>query len=204
MLSFFPKKHVENWLKRDRKVMNKGEFIMSPGEQLVYILVKGTAQIFHLHPDGKECVIGLAMPGECIGILELFSQREQKRFTKALTQTEVIALTFDEVKKVITETPELSMFLLHYVTERLEETLEILEQVAYGKVEERLLFLLNKLAEKDQSQGEFIRLPDYLTHRDLAGMIASTRETVTFLMNKFLQVGTLVQIDKTLWLRISE
>ena len=43
----------------------------SPDEKNVHIIVEGTAQIFHLHPDGKECVIGLMMPGDCIGLLDI-------------------------------------------------------------------------------------------------------------------------------------
>ncbi|TCS93617.1 Crp/Fnr family transcriptional regulator [Hazenella coriacea] len=202
-LSFFPAPIVHNWLHhKPRKSLKKGEYIMSPtDEKRVYLLTEGTAQLFHIHPDGKECVIDLLKPGEAIGLLEIFSEREAKRFARALTPVEVIPLLTTEVKQVITDHPSLAFQLLHYVTEQLEETIDILEQVAYGKVEERLLFLLYKLTSTAESKEGYSLLPDYLTHRDLAGMIASTRETVTFIMNKWLHEGVIMEKEHRLWIK---
>lgn len=191
----------QNWFQKKRIHYKKGECMKSPDEKNVYIIVEGTAQIFHLHPDGKECVIGLIMPGDCIGLLDIFSDGEQSRFARAMTDVQAILLSVSEVEKVIRSTPELAIQLIRYLAEQLEETYDILEQVAYGKVEERLLFLLKKLANKQGEEGELAPLPAFLTHRDLAGMIGSTRETVTFLLNKFIHDGVILDRNDGLWLR---
>lgn len=205
-LSFFPPPIVNHWLQhKPRKSLKKGVYIMSPSdEKRVYLLTKGTAQLFHIHPDGKECVIDLLKPGEAIGLLDIFSDREAKRFARALTPVEVIPLPPIEVKEVIHDHPTLAFRLLHYITEQLEETIDILEQVAYGKVEERLLFLLHKLTSTKETREGYALLPNFLTHRDLAGMIASTRETVTFIMNKWLHEGLIIQKEQRLWIKKNE
>ncbi len=91
----------------------------SPDEKNVYIIVEGTAQIFHLHPDGKECVIGLIMPGDCIGLLDIFSDGEQSRFARAMTDVQAILLSVSEVEKVIRSTPKLAIQLIRYLAERI-------------------------------------------------------------------------------------
>lgn len=202
LLSFIPQEILHDWLNRPRRVFKKGEYILAPGdEKAVYILMDGTAQLFHLHPNGKECVIDLLGPGECVGLPDLFSKRDPKRFARALTRTDLIPLTIAEVRETVMQHPSLAVNLLEYITEQLEETWDILEQVAYGKVEERLRFLLNKWADPEREEKGYFPLPDYLTHRDLAGMIASTRETVTFLMNKLLHEGVVMQKENRLWLK---
>ena len=70
-----------------------------------------------------------------------------------------------------------------------------MSQVAYGKVEERLLFLLSNLANKEHSREGYHPIDVSITHQDLAGMIGSTRETVTLLMSK-LTNKKLVKIEK--------
>lgn len=191
---YVPEKMLDQWLSQPLITFHKGEFIISPGEKMVYVIMEGTTQVLQIHPDGKECIIALVQQGECLGITELFSKREQKRFVRALTRVKVIALPIEQLEVTILQTPKLAQHLFTYLSERLEETFAILEQVAYGKVEERLLFTLKKLTANDENVTKAYRpIPAYLTHRDLAGMIGSTRETVTFIINKLLHQGVIIQ-----------
>ncbi|WP_332648715.1 Crp/Fnr family transcriptional regulator [Lysinibacillus sp. 54212] len=204
IVSLFPPTQIEKWkAQKSITTFKKGDFILMPGQlsDSVYLILEGHARIFHVHLEGKECVLGILSQGDFIDLLKIFSDRESQLFAKALTEAKVIVLNKDEVKKEIQQNPELLMTLLYYFSNRLQETVEILEQVAYGKVEERLLFLLNKLANKEGEDQEWFPLPEFLTHSNLAGMIASTRETVTFILNKFIQTGTVKQEDQRIWIK---
>lgn len=76
----------------------------------------------------------------------------------------------------------------------------ILEQVAYDKVEERLIQALQRLIDLEKEEKGWYPLPKDITHKDMAGMIAITRKTVTFLLNKFLQSGMVRNKNKRLWI----
>lgn len=202
LAQFIRNETMTQWYNQQTYTFQKGELIVSPGEKVIYVIVEGVAQIFQLHPDGKECIIDLVDEGKCLGIIEMFSKREHQRFVRALTQVKVISLPIVELKQIIAQTPKLAFHLLQHVSERLEETFEILEQVAYGKVEERLLFALKKLTASDEAHtAQYDPIPSYLKHRDLAGMIGSTRETVTFIMNKLIHEGIIIERDNRLWLK---
>ncbi|MBO8172111.1 MAG: Crp/Fnr family transcriptional regulator [Bacillaceae bacterium] len=203
-LHLFPEECVREWMQHGRKQhFKKGEYIQVPGKQenQVFLMVEGFARIFHLNINGKECVLGVIQEGDFIDLLHVFTDRESRLFARALTDVEVIVLSRGEVKQAVRETPELSMALLHYLSNRLEETIEVLEQVAYEKVEERLLFQLKKLADPSREENGWLPLPPFVTHKDLAGMIASTRETVTFLLNKLTHSGEIRQLDRCIWIR---
>ncbi|MFT9846799.1 Crp/Fnr family transcriptional regulator [Aneurinibacillus sp. REN35] len=204
IVHLFSPSRIDNWKsKKNYYTFKKGDFICTPGQRsdAVYFIVEGHARIFHLHLEGKECVLGILSEGDFIDLLQVFSDRESQLFAKALTDVKVLSIPKSEVKNEVQQNKELSMTLLYYFTNRLQETIEILEQVAYGKVEERLLFLLEKLANKSESDQEWYPLPEFITHKNLAGMIASTRETVTFLLNKFIQINKVKQEEQRLWLK---
>ncbi|MFA8439438.1 Crp/Fnr family transcriptional regulator [Pueribacillus sp. YX66] len=194
-----PEEKTKHWMNQEAHLYEKGEYMLSPGESAIYVILKGTAQIFQLHPDGKECVIDIASKGECIGLIEFISEREPQRFVRAMTPVRAVVLPKKEVKQMIKSSSEVALQLLRYTANKLEETFDILQQVAYGKVEERLLFTLKKLAIKNEDSAKtYYEIPLFLTHKDLAGMIGSTRETVTFLINKLLNEGELIQRNQTL------
>nr|WP_282597675.1 helix-turn-helix domain-containing protein [Bacillus sp. REN3] len=81
----------------------------------------------------------------------------------------------------------------------MQEVVQILEQVAYDKVEERLIRAFHRLMDPTNERNGWYPLPPYITHKDIAGMIASTRETVTFLINKLIQSGVLKNEENRLW-----
>lgn len=205
MIHLFPEAWIKQWtLDSKEKLFKKGEYITIPGRESdhVYLIMEGNARIFHLHLDGKECVLGLISPGDFLNWLDVFTEQEGDTFSKALTDVIAVAIPKSEMKQVVAEHPDLAMQLLRHVALRLKETMEILEQVAYGKVEERLLFLFKKLANPLVGKEGWYPLPDFLTHKDIAGMIASTRETVTFILSKLQQDGVVLQKENRIWIRL--
>lgn len=203
-LQLFPETIRREWLNRPQKSFAKGQMIVTPGDSpaYLYLIVAGNARLFHLHLDGKECTLDILSAGDFINWLNLFIDREKESFCRALTDVTVVSVPKKEIFAVIESTPPgLAMSLLKDMALRLQETTAILEQVAYGKVEERIVFLFEKLTEGRGQAGECVPLPPFLTHKDLAGMIGSTRETVTFLLNKLQQEGVVVQKDNQLLFR---
>ncbi|TCT19991.1 Crp-like helix-turn-helix protein [Melghiribacillus thermohalophilus] len=147
-------------------------------------------------------MLGVLSKGDFLDIFNIFTERDSQLFARALTDVEVVSIPLKEVSQTVEQNPELAMTLLKFFSNRLLETVEILEQVAYSKVEERLIFLLRNLSSTTDSRGQWHPIPHYLTHKDLAGMIASTRETVTFLLNKLSQTGQIKQEDQRIWVKL--
>lgn len=204
MINLFRKSTIEGWKSKGKVfTFKKGDFICTPGQlsATVYLITAGHARVFHIHPEGKECVLDVLSKGDFIDLLHVFSDRESQLFSKALTEVKAISIPKDEIKNEIQQNGELAMAFLHYFSNQIQDTIEVLEQVAYGKVEERLLFLLNKLANNSEIDGEWYPLPAFITHKDLAGMIASTRETVTFLINKLIQTRKVKQNHNRIWVK---
>ncbi|MBF8982428.1 Crp/Fnr family transcriptional regulator [Lutibacter sp. B2] len=207
IIDLFPHDCIEEWMNNGKEItFKKGELITTAGKLTkdVYLIKKGDAHVFHIHADGKECVIGLLSSGDFIELLDIFTEKESNLFTKALTEVTVVAISKEKVRKIVEKTSSLAMALLDHFSYRLQEMAEILMHVAYGKVEERLVFLLKKLVDPYKEEDGWGPIPAYITHKDMAGMVASTRETVTVLINKLIQVGVIRQYKNKIWIRLKE
>lgn len=206
-VKLFPQKCIDEWMNQGEEFnFKKGEVITRLGKlkNKVYLIKKGSVSIFHIHVDGKECIIGLLSSGECINLFDIFKEKESSMIFKALTEVTVVAIQKEKVRKKVEETPTLAMELLSHFSCKLQEMVEVLAQVAYGKVEERLIFLFKKLAIPMNTENGWCPISCSITHQDIAGMVGSTRETVTVLINKLIQFGIIRQDEDRIWIKLKE
>lgn len=195
---------VKDWMNEGKEIMFKrGDAIIKPQSlsNYIYLIKEGNANIFHMHEDGKECVVGILSKGDFIHMLDIFTEKNSEVLAKALTDVKILAIHKDQIRKVVKEDSKLSMELLCNFSLRLQEMIEILSQIAYGKVEERLLFLLKRLADRNKEQEGWLPISVSITHQEMAGMVASTRETVTLLINKLIQKGLIRQYNNRIWIK---
>lgn len=198
---------IKKWISKGTKnQVKKGDLLLTAGQpsEWVYYLETGKATLYYNHFDGKECIFSLLSSHDFINFPDIFSDQESFLYCKALTDLNVIRISKDQILQDIAQDPSLGLSLLKFFANRHQDLLEVLTQVAYGKVEERLIFCLRKLIDSSDRDGEWYPLPQDLTHKDIAGMIASTRETVTVLLNKLIKAKILRLHNHCLWIRISE
>lgn len=206
-VELFPQKCIDEWMNQGEEFnFKKGEVITRFGQlkDKVYLIKKGSVSVYHIHVDGKECIIGLLSTGEFINLFDVFTEKESSMVFKALTEITVVAIHKEKVRKNVGETPTLAMELLNHFSCKLQEMVEVLAQVAYGKVEERLIFLFKKLAIPMNAENGWCPLSCTITHQDIAGMVGSTRETVTVLINKLIQFGIIRQYEDRIWIKSEE
>lgn len=197
----FNKSWLMKWQDGMRHTFKRGENISYPKkiDNELYLVVSGNVSIGHLHEDGKECVLGILSVNDFIDLPSAFSDKESEVYATALTDVVVVKVPKKEIINKVTETPELSHQLLTYFSNQLQDVVMILEQVAYDRVEDRLIHAFHRLIDPTYNKNGWYPLPPYMTHKDIAGMIASTRETVTFLINKLIQSGVLKNEENRLW-----
>lgn len=202
VIHLFDRARVAQWKNNQIYQFKKGEQITYPGKLTneIYFIIDGNARIFHMHPDGKECVLGLLRSGDFIDLSSAFTNQVSDAYSIALTEVSVVKIRTEEIREEVVKTPDLALALLQLFSNQLRDVVQILEQVAYEKVEERLINLLKKLMDPENEVNGWYPLPPFITHKDIAGMIASTRETVTFLINKLSQSEILRNENSRLWI----
>lgn len=173
---------------RNVTTIKSGQFIPMQSHE-VFIVCRGIVQLSTLYPNGDEGILGLICPSMPFGIP--LSQ---------LTPYEAIALTDVVLMRVhimeIEQSPRLAQSLFKELLRRLQQTEMLLAIAGYRRVDDRLRQLLELLRqETGQVTPLGIRLSVRLTHQQIAGLIGTTRVTVTRLLREFRDEG---------WLRVDE
>ena len=65
-----------------------------------------------------------------------------------------------------------------------------------------MIFLFKKLIDFRQKNNGWYPISVSLTHKDMAGMIGSSRETVTMTLNKLLKDGVIKRLENIIWIQL--
>jgi CRP-like cAMP-binding protein len=174
---------------RNVSTIKGGQFIvMKPQE--VLIVCRGLVQLSTLYPNGDEGLLGLV--GSSMPFGAPFSQLNPY---EAIALTDVVLMRVHIIE--IEQSPRLAQSLFRELMRRLQQAETLLAIAGYRRVDDRLRQLLELLRQEiGQVTPQGVRLSVRLTHQQLAGLIGTTRVTVTRLLREFRDQG-LISIDQT-------
>jgi CRP/FNR family cyclic AMP-dependent transcriptional regulator len=95
------------------------------------------------------------------------------------------------LERLVRENPDVGLRMIRVLSERLRMCETRLEDIGLKDVPARLASLVLQLAESEGVMNpEGPRIPTHYTHRQLATMIGSSRESVTRAFTKLQRAGT--------------
>lgn len=170
---------------------SKGQIIFEqddPGEAM-FLVQSGQVRLNRIDPSGKELVLAILGPGNFFGEMAVLDGGG--RSSNAVAQTNLTLSTINRAnfRNLILREPEIALHIIETLSQRLRRTDELMQQLAFGSVKERLTKLL--IDEKKDNANQIITLT--LTHQELATKIGASRETVTRILNVLRKEGWLIQ-----------
>jgi CRP/FNR family cyclic AMP-dependent transcriptional regulator len=184
-------KHMYNLYKKD-------EFIYFPEEQAthIYMIVSGRVRIGHYQEDGKEIVTAILATGEIFGELAMAGEDKRKDFAQAMEATIICPLSIIELADLMKENKELSFKILKLIGLRLMKLERKLELLVFKDARTRIIeFLKDAAAWKGKRVGFETMIPTRLTHKDIASLTGTSRQTVTTILNE-LKEKNLINFDR--------
>jgi CRP/FNR family transcriptional regulator len=181
------------------KNVKKGESIyMDDGfENRIYLLVKGKVKISEVDDRGDELIKEILTATEMFGDLSLNSSISDDEFAEAITENTVIcSFTSSEFKQLMQTNPVLAMNFIQQVSTKLRRLENRHSNLVFKDAKSRLISFFRDWASREGSrEGDKIKLNNYLTHNDIAGIISTSRQSVTTLLNE-LKVGGVLFYDR--------
>ncbi|HNL83492.1 MAG TPA: Crp/Fnr family transcriptional regulator, partial [Chitinophagaceae bacterium] len=119
-------------------------------------------------------------PGESCIMSFLGGLHQETSKVKAIVEedAEILFLPIDKVTILMKEYPQWLEYIFKLYHKRFEELLEVVNAIAFKKVDERLLLLLNKKVELTKSKVIQI------THEQLANELGTARVVVSRLLKQ--------------------
>lgn len=176
----------------------KDDFIYVPEDTAsnIYLIVDGRIKIGHYLDDGKEVVSSILTTGEIFGELALAGEDRRRDFAQAMSEAVICPLTIDELKELMFENRELSFKILKLIGLRLMKLERKLELLVFKDARTRVIeFLKDTAAWKGQRVGFETMIPTKLTHKDIAALTGTSRQTVTTILNE-LKEQNLINFDR--------
>ncbi len=162
--------------------VERGEIFYTPMDlcETLFVLQRGRVRIYRATPEGREFTVAVLESGTVFGEMVLTGQRLRSSFAQAMEESEVSAMCRADVERLILDKPQVGLQLVHLLSDRLSTYETRLEDIALKEVPARLAsFILQFIESEGVVTREGYKIPTRYTHRQLATMIGSKRETVT-------------------------
>jgi CRP/FNR family transcriptional regulator len=154
----------------DTVILNANAYIKS-----IPIVLSGSIKVFRTDDDGKEILLYYIKAGESCIMSFLAGINNNTSKIKAIVEedAEILLVPVNKASEWIKQFPEWTDFIFNLYQKRFEELLEVVNAVAFQKVDARLLHLLNQKSSLFQSKEITV------THQQLADDLGITREAVS-------------------------
>lgn len=185
-LTYLPRKPVQEFA-RDRIIYNP----QHPSEHL-YVVILGRVKTTSIAEDGCQTISRIVKAEGLFGESCLIGLRGASETATALDTVSVMAWGRNEIEQHVEREPRLGIALAQYMVLQCLELQDRIESMAIHKTPERVMLALIQLAQllgNPMSDGS-TRLAS-LTHHTIAEYVGTSREIVTFQMNRLRRMGML-------------
>jgi len=184
-----------------RKVLfKKGSVIfhMKDMSTDLYIVDAGILKAMLSDDEGDEIVLARFEKGAFFGELSLLDGKGRSATIVADSDSELSVLSQADFLGLLNKDPIIAIALMTTLVERLRKADEKIESLAFQEVSERLIRALLDGAKHDDSVGKGFLKRGKLTHKELSGMIGSSREAVSKCMKLLASSGIVKESDGNL------
>lgn len=174
------------------RVYSRRELVFSPESRSeeIYLVRRGKIRLFMTDASGRECTIGVLVPGDMFA-------GHTRCGGEALTEVEVAVTDRRSFVQLMMQDEEVCYRLLSVVGRCLKNAFEAM---AFKACSSRLAFvLLTEARTRGELSTAGIRVQVDLTTEQIASRIGATRQTVSTLLNEWERAG-LIARRKGEWL----
>ncbi|MGL4598131.1 MAG: Crp/Fnr family transcriptional regulator [Bacteroidia bacterium] len=161
--------------------------------QKIFILKVGTVKICREGENGKEIISEMLTEGDIFGHIHA---NRNNRIEYAQVLSDQVKLCFFEVKnfmQVLQNNPSLSIRYADAVQEKMLSFQQKYEDLIFKDVDTRVLEFYKRYAKHHgKADGNRIEMEMLLTHQDIADYTASSRQSVTTIVNRLVEKGKII------------
>lgn len=185
-------KHTFNHFRKD-------QFIYFPNEPSnhIYLIAEGRVKIGSYTEDGKEILKAILGAGEIFGELSIAGEERRSDFAQALDPaTTVCPMTIDDMQELMKENQALSLRIFKLMGLRLKRVERKLESLVFKDARSRVIDFIREMAEeRGQKVGYEMLIKTKFTHKDIASLTGTSRQTVTTILND-LKAQNIINFDR--------
>lgn len=172
------------------KTFLEGDIILKENAYInsIPIVISGSIRVMRTDEDGRELLLYYIESGESCIMSFLGGLHQDTSKIKAIAEekTEILFIPIERVTELIKEYPEWLKYIFRLYHKRFEELLEVVNEVAFKKMDERILNFIKKKVELTKNNEL------HLTHEQIAQELGTARVVVSRLLKQMEDEGLIV------------
>ena len=183
------------------KKSKKSEILDLPysEKERVYFLKKGTIKLIKINESGEEILIDIIQKNDLFGELNLDDNAENEAFFKVVSDEAIICTFFKEnLESVMLQKPVFALNYIKFIGFNVKRIQNSYKNILFKSAKSRLLLLLDEIIMKADILDNQFELPNYLTQKDIAQLICTTRQTIINLFHELESEGLIHYSQKSI------
>ena len=159
-----------------------------------YVVREGRARAIRTHGDGRTITLATFGPGDIFGELAMFEDERRSATVQAVEPTSVVGVLGPDMRRLMSEHPDIAARLVVALGRRLREMNERLSRQSFQTVQSRVALVLRQLVEQEIAEGKDGReVLVTATQADLAQLAGSSRESASRFLAVLERAGVISQ-----------
>lgn len=174
----FVKKFTE-----DEVILDENSYIRA-----IPIVTNGSVRVLRTDEEGREILLYYIKAGESCIMSFLGGMHNDTSKVRAIAEenTEILFIPIDKISSLIKEFPEWLDYIFRLYHKRFEDLLDVVNAIAFKKLDERLLNFIQRKCELTKSKTIT------LTHEQLANELGTARVVVSRLLKQMENEGLVI------------
>jgi len=167
------------------------EFIYDMNERAgaIYELQTGRVKVV-IHREGKEIIKKIAHAGDVIGLCALGERQTYCEQAICLCKATLKEISVETIKKTIKNDSEFAFVVNQLLVDEIYMMDSCIRSMAFDNARQRVIQCILNLVEKEGERvGYEFLIRHALTHQEMASLSATSRQTVTSVLNELKEEG---------------
>lgn len=164
--------------------------VEQPGE-VVYFIRSGTVKVHVEQADGRDVIISILGPGECVGEMSPLDQIGRSATVITIEESELLWLDREAFRRFLHEMPLLAYNLACVLAARLRLANDQIQALAAREAENRIALQILAFAQRygQQLPNGDLYIPIRLTQSDIAALTGTSREHTNKILVSYKERG---------------
>jgi len=162
-----------------------------------YVVITGQVKLYKSSPEGKEQTLYLLGPGDPFGMCTAFAIDSFPANAMTLEESGILLIPGQIMEAVAMQEPRLLLNIIRVLSDRLRESMTLIESLSLKEIPERLASFLLHALTRDGDQG-MNQLGLTITQRELAKILGATPEALSRAIRKISNAGILAMDGRSI------
>lgn len=190
-----PYKYADHVKHNPPMTYHKHDFLFLPNEtsKEIYLVTEGKIKVGYYDDEGNEFIKTYLARGEILGEMAFLGQMSHRDFAQVIQEgTQVCKMSVEKAQELARDYVPFSREIHKRIGDNIRKLERRLEILFFKDVNRRLLELLKDLKEmygRPCANGKGIVVEHSLTQQEMASLIATSRKSVSLILNELEREG---------------